>query len=240
MHPFILLIIVYPDKLQDNRDDIAKMLRFFSVFFSFFTTFAFASNFMTPQDLLNNESPSNIFLQNNGSAAVTVYGLYVNQYAYVTPGQSCDSATIIYPSSNNVTAGAFVMPVAIGSGQKVPVGSNYLYNMIFTAIYYENMTISTLPPGCALPGCTWGSDTTQYDWCIYLGAMAPVYTSAGYTSNVPPAAETASDQCFYNYNLINSYINLGPISCNDETMTCSISSPQTQSFSNVGIHGCQK
>ncbi len=229
---------MYYLNLQDNRDAIVKRLKFFllSVFFfsQFVITSAYAqanmTGFMTPRDLLNNESTSNISLQNNGNSAATVYGLYVRQYAYVTPGQSCNSATVIYPASNNIAAGAFVMPTVINSGMRAAVGSNYLYNMIYQAIYYEGIIIPSSPPGCALPGCTWGSDITQYNWCVYLGALGPVSTSAGYTANVPPSTDSASSTGLYNYNLISNYIYLGPISCNDETLTCVAARQQTQSF----------
>lgn len=189
------------------------------------------SEFMTPRDLLNNEAPSNISLQNNRGSAATVYGLYVRQYAYVTPGQGCDSATIIYPGTNNVAAGAFVAPTVINAHKKAALGSNYLYNMIYEAIYYENIIIPSLPPGCALPGCTWGSDTTRYNWCIYLGALTPVYSTPGFTASVPPSTEAASSAGLYDYNLITQYVYLGPLSCNDQTMTCITATQQTQSFS---------
>ncbi|STX40319.1 Uncharacterised protein [Legionella donaldsonii] len=215
-----------------------RILRFFLLipFFTYSFTSAFAqtnfSGFMTSRDLLNsNESVSNISLQNNRNSAVTVYGLYVLQYAYVTPGQSCNDATIIYSATNNTTAGAFVAPIVINPGRRAPVGSNYLYNMLYQAIYYENIIIPSSPPGCALPGCTWGSDTTQYNWCIYLGALAPVFTTSGYTANVPPSTEFASSPGVYNYNLISNYIYLGPLSCDDKTLRCTAVNQQTQVFS---------
>lgn len=192
------------------------------------------SGFKTSRDISNasnGESNSNLGLQNNRNVATTVYGLYVRQYAYVLPGQSCNDATIIYPSANNITAGAFLTPTVINSQKKAAIGSNYLYNMIYTAIYYENIIIPVLPPGCALPGCTWGSDTTHYNWCIYLGALAPVSTSSGYNANVPPSADLASSINLYNYNLINNYQYLGPITCNDITLTCSSQNQQVQVFS---------
>ena len=215
-----------------------KRLRYFLfiLFFSqFLTTHLFAQTnvpgFMTSRDLLKNNSASNINLQNNRNSAATVYGLYVLQYAYVEPGQSCNNATVIYSMTANTTAGAFVTPTLINAGRKAALGSNYLYNMIYEAIYYENIIIPSSPPGCALPGCTWGSDTTQYNWCIYLGALAPVSTSSGYTANVPPSAGLASSAGLYDYNLINNYTYLGPISCNDKTLTCTTANQQTQSFS---------
>lgn len=237
MNPFILFSIVYPVKLHDNRDTVVRMSSFFiliAFFFQFFIAPVFAntkSGFITPRDLLNNVALSNISLQNNGGSAVTIYGLYIRQYAYVTPGQGCNSATVIYPASNNTTAGAFVMPTVISPGRKAAIGGNYLYNMIYQAIYYENITIPSSPPGCALPGCTWGSDTIKYNWCIYLGAMSPVSTSSGYTANVPPSTDIASSPGLYNYDRISNYIYLGPLSCDDRALTCTANSEQTQTFS---------
>lgn len=186
--------------------------------------------FMTSRDILHNEASSNINLQNNKNIAVTVYGLYVRQFSYVDIGDTCDHATVIYSTTENTTAGSFVMPTVMNAGKQTIIGSNYLYNMIYEAIYYVNIIIPSSPPGCALPGCTWGSDTTQYNWCIYLGALAPVFTSPGYTAKIPPSTSEASGGG-YSYNLISSYVELGPISCNDQTLTCTVADQQTQSFS---------
>lgn len=229
---------MYHVKYKHRRNYTMKGLKFFLLILFFFYTATplLADNnltgFVTPRDMVTaNESFSNISLKNNRDSVVTVYGLYVLQYAYVTPGQSCNSATIIYPSTDNITAGAVVTPTMINPGKTVPVGANYLYNMLYQAIYYENIIIPSFPPGCALPGCTWGSDTNQYNWCIYLGALGPVSTSAGYSANVPPSTELASNSGLYNYNLTSIYSYLGPISCNDRTLTCSTLSQQTQDFS---------
>lgn len=229
---------MYHSKPKDNRDAIVKtlgillLLIFISPVFAANTTSkTVLSNFMSPRDLLQQDVNSNISLHNNRRSPVNIFGLYVRQYAYVTPGQSCDKATIIYPSTLNTTAGAFVMPIMVRGGQGAAIGSNYLYNMIYQAIYYENIIIPVSPPGCALPGCTWGSDTTIYNWCIHLGALSPVATSAGYTSNVPPSTDAASTAGLYDYNLVTNHIDLGPISCNDQTQTCTDANQQSQSFS---------
>jgi hypothetical protein len=160
-----------------------------------------------------------------------VFGLYVRQFSYVLPGDTCDHAVVMYPGSNNTTAGSFVMPTLINAGQSAALGSNYLYNMIYGAIYYLNIIVPSSPPGCALPGCTWGSDSTIYNWCIYLGALAPVSNTSNYTSTVPPSTDAASSPGLYNYNLISNYVSLGPISCNDQTMTCTVANQQSQPFS---------
>lgn len=206
----------------------------------FFTAPAFAaknlSGFLTPRDLMYDDTDSNLILHNNSNSSTTVYGLYVRQFAYVTPGAiTCNDATVMYPtndtSTENQTAGAVVMQVVIPEGGSAVIGANYLYNMIYQASYYKNNLLPHSPPGCALPGCTWGDDTAVYNWCIYLGALTPVVTSEGYTANVPPSAVSAS-AVGYDYNLIGAshYQYLGPITCDDQTLTCSVATPQTQSF----------
>jgi hypothetical protein len=121
------------------------------------------------------------------------------------------------------------MPTTIVGGKSASIGKNYLYNMIFQANYYVFNTIISSPPGCSLPGCTWGTDSSIYHWCIKMGALGPRLTSSGYTANVPPSTVFASDSG-YDYNLIQHYDILGPISCNDQTMSCSVANHQTQSF----------
>lgn len=186
-------------------------------------------NFLTSQDLTSDHSESGIRLKSNKTTDATVYGLYIRELAYVTPGSGCNTATTIYNSSTNKAVGAVVTPVTIKAGKGANVGSNYLYNMLMQAFYYVGIIIPSSPPGCALPGCSWGSDTTLYNWCIYLGALSPVTTGGAYTASVPPSTELASSGP-YDYNLITSYIMLGPISCDDETLSCHIADTQTQTF----------
>lgn len=45
-----------------------------------------------------------------------------------------------YPSP--YAAGAFVTPVALTNNQKIQIGKNYSYNMIYTAIYFGNQPTS--------------------------------------------------------------------------------------------------
>ncbi len=208
---------------------ILRCLPLMLVLCLFNTLFAQAnvSGFMMSRDLLGDSESSNINLHNNRSSNVTAFGLYVRQYAYVLPGESCASATTIFPTNINIAAGAVVSPTVIPAGKSVSVGSNYLYNMILQAIFYASILN---PPVCALPGCTWGSDFTLCHWCIYLGALAPTSNASNYISNVPPSTVAVSGSG-YDYNLISNYVYLGPISCNDSTQTCTVANPQTQSFS---------
>ncbi len=188
-----------------------------------------SANFSTSKDLSALVSESNFKLRNTGPSSATVYGLYVRQFSYVAEGQSCTSATVMYSSADNISAGAMVMPVTIEANAEAAVGENYLYNMIYNATYYFRIMNPVSPAGCALPGCTWGEDSTIYNWCLYVGAIAPVSVTGGYTAKVVPAVSTLSD-AGYNYDLISSYEYIGPISCDDQTLTCSVASSQTQSF----------
>lgn len=213
-----------------------KTLRIFLLLVFFTQGFAAIqtepAEFMTPRDLLRNDGPSNINLHNSRNSATTVYGLYIYQYAFVPRGQSCSSPSVIYPSVDlpgNNAGGAFVTPITLNAGKTAAIGSNYLYNMIYEAIYYVRINIVGSPPGCALPGCSWLAEPATYDWCIYLGALAPVSTSPGFTSNISPWGTSPSGPGF-DYNLINSFIYLGPIACNDQTLTCTVRNQQTQSF----------
>lgn len=190
----------------------------------------YRAQFSAAQDLSDSINESHFKLKNTGVSPAVVYGLYVRQFAYVAEGESCTNATVMYSSADNVAAGAIVMPVTIAANSEAAVGENYLYNMIYNSIYYLRIITPTNPPGCALPGCTWGADTTVYNWCIYAGAISPISATEDYSTSVVPASDNPSQLGLYNYDLISSYDYIGPISCNDETLTCSVGTTQTQSF----------
>jgi len=119
---------------------------------------------MTARDIRANTF-SNVTIQNKTGAPITVYGLYVNQFAKSTT--NCTAPAVLYSASLPANAGgAFVTPVFFTTNQKIPIGQNYLYNMLYTAIYYGNQ--STAMP-CTLPGCSWPLDT-----CSLVLANPPV------------------------------------------------------------------
>lgn len=192
-------------------------------------------NLMTVRDIKDN-SFSNITIQNKAGKAITVYGLYVNQFADNTPlPHDCRTPRTLYVVYPSVAAGAFVSPIALTNNQKIPIGKNYLYNMIYTAIYYGNQTTSGAQMPCTLPGCSWpgnGSsvpaDQTGDEWCIFLGILAPAAGNST-TSSVPPMANLVRGTG-YNYDLVTQYGYIGPISCDDQTLTCSVSRAQNVAF----------
>jgi hypothetical protein len=193
------------------------------------------NKFVSSSDFLEGRTASNIFLQNTQASSKTVYGLYVRQLAMVSSTAStCSGATTLYSGGGNLAAGAVIMPVEVSAGKKAEVGPNFLYNMIYQGLYHAQNVIPSEYPACMLPGCTWGSDPSPgKKWCIYMGALSPSATNeSDYTSSLPPHTESTSSSGHYNYDLIGSggYSYLGPISCSDQTLSCSVADAQTQSF----------
>lgn len=195
---------------------------------------------MTAQDV-NHNAFSNITITNRTNQPVTVYGLYIVSYDV----DDCSVCTGGVASGNNVL-GTFVSPVFFRANQSVPIGQNYLYNMIYNGLYA--LLSSVAPPPCLLPGCSWPTDiSTIKGWCLTIGAMSlnSNYTFSSYTKpGYPPAsivpftqAVTSPPNVFnYNYALIDtsSFATgtacLGPIVCDDKSLTCSVSTPQSEAF----------
>ena len=191
---------------------------------------------MTAQDLSQNNA-SNLNLTNNTGERQTVYGVYLYGVAFITPGLDCING--ISPGGSNNKIEPYmtgdVTPVTFNAGQSVAIGQNYLYNMLYSWIYFYTTTPGT--PGCLLPGCSWPGDTPQ-NWCFQLGAVAPdaSNTSQFQRTKVAPYSwlVTRTLSPAYNYNLIAdlspAYIWLGPFTCDDQTLTCTTPVPQFQPF----------
>ena len=203
---------------------------------------------MSARDVVG-RSFSNITIQNKTGAPITVYGLYINQLGY-NQAANCVSATALYPinvnpdisNPSNLAGGAFVTPISFMTNQKLPIGQNYLYNMLYTAIYYNNQLpncthdTTSAPPDvcspCTLPGCTWFTDINIYpaeNWCIYLGVLSPAKNNTASASNVPPYGYAVRG-AGYNYDLVTQYNYIGPITCDDRTLTCSVATTQNVPF----------
>ncbi len=187
---------------------------------------------MAARDRAEDIGFSNITIQNKTGAPVTAYGLYINQLAFTDSKTTCAGATLLYPGAGgtpNQAGGAYVTAIPFTPNQKLPLGQNYLYNMIYTAIYYNNQPscAGTCSP-CTLPGCAWFTDPVPYNWCIYMGVLGP---ESGNTTSakVPPYGFPTTDSG-YNYNMVTQYEYIGPISCDDQTQTCSVSTAQNVAF----------
>ncbi|MBX7149060.1 hypothetical protein K1X76_08230 [bacterium] len=193
---------------------------------------------MSAQDV-ENSALSDISITNATDASVTGYGLYIAAFD-VNDCSACFGNII---SGDNV-GGTIVQPVSFSAGQSIDIGQNYLYNLIYNGIYFISSNVGT--PPCSLPGCSWPGDADIGEgWCLSIGIMSPDsdYTSSNYVSGdnspasvVPFGAAVTSDPFDYNYDLIDPSTQgvgnacLGPIVCDDETLTCTVNTPQSQSF----------
>lgn len=193
---------------------------------------------MTAQDVENSAS-SNISITNATGVSVTGSGLYIAAFDL----NDCSACFGNVVAGNNA-GGTMVQPVSFSEGQSINIGQNYLYNLIYNGIYFIHTVVGSSP--CELPGCSWpGDDPGVTGWCLSIGVMSldSSYTSSTYVNGahspagvVPYGAAVTSNPFNYKYDLIdpstlgvgNSC--LGPIVCDDQALTCAVSSPQSQSF----------
>ena len=195
---------------------------------------------MTARDL-QGQDLSNITIMNRTGAPITVYGLFIASF-------DVNDCSVCYGSvmSGDNTGGSVVSPVTFKANQSLPIGQNYLYNMLYNGIYYIKNTVGSSP--CSLPGCSWpGDDINVKGWCISINAVSlnSSYTYSGYVngSNPPsnvPAYSVAGNSPPNNYNYKYDLIDpgtlgtgnacLGPITCNDQTLTCQVATAQNESF----------
>jgi hypothetical protein len=192
---------------------------------------------MTAQDVLNS-AYSNISIRNAAGAPIVASGIYIESFD-LNDCSFCSGSVI---GGNNVM-GAVPGPVFFPAGESIKIGQNYLYNLIYNGIYFISQN-SSAP--CLLPGCSWPGDNTGVTgWCLSIGVMSrnSAYTFSSYAngshspSNVVPFSEAVTSNPFnYKYDLIDPNTLgvggpcIGPVVCNDETLTCTVSTPQSQSF----------
>lgn len=193
---------------------------------------------MSLHDLAQN-SLSNISITNHTGKETAVSGLYIASFD-INDCSSCFGSVV---SGDNL-GGAVVSRITFKDNQTLPVGQNYLYNMLYNGIYYIKNTVGSSP--CSLPGCSWpGDDPNVKGWCITINIVSldSNYTYSSYTNgtnppaNTPPYSQGGNSTAFnYKYDLINPFrlgtggACLGPITCNDKTLTCKVSTAQNESF----------
>lgn len=194
---------------------------------------------MTAQDLKNN-ALSNISLINNAGQQITVAGLFIASY----DTNDCSACYGGVTGGDNM-GGTNVGPIIFQNQQALPIGQNYLYNMLYNGMYFVKNSAGSSP--CSLPGCSWPGDNSDvHGWCITINAvgLGTTYTHSSYTngSNPPasaPSYGSAGNSTPYNYryDLVNpdtlgtGSACLGPIVCNDQTLTCKVATPQHETFS---------
>jgi hypothetical protein len=197
-----------------------------------------AQTLMTARDVQGPDL-SNITLTNQTGAPITVSGLFIASFD-INDCSSCFGSVV---SGDNL-GGAVVTPTTFNVNQSLPLGGNYLYNMIYNGIYYIKNTVGSSP--CSLPGCSWpGDDPNVRGWCISINVVSPnsSYTYSHYTNGSNPPANTPaysqagnSTPFNYKYDLINpntlgvGNACLGPITCSDKTLSCHVTTAQNESF----------
>jgi hypothetical protein len=193
--------------------------------------------FMTTRDMQNLDL-SKITITNDTSQTIAASGLFIASYDV----NECSSCTGSVAAGDNA-GGAIASPVTFKPHQTIAIGANYLYNMIYNGLYYVSTIITPL---CALPGCSWpGDDINVHAWCITINATSihTNYTYSNYTNGAnPPAnfpaygAAGNSTPFNYKYDLIDPFTLgdssacLGPITCNDKTLTCSVATSQNENL----------
>lgn len=193
---------------------------------------------MTVRDVKDNIL-SNITITNRTGKAISTSGLFIASFD-VNDCSSCFGGIV---SGDNL-GGAMIAPITFKVNQSVSIGQNYLYNMLYNGIYYIKNTAGSSP--CSLPGCSWpGDDPSVRGWCITINIVSldSSYTSSVYTngSNPPanaPAYSAAGNSTPFNYKydlidpstLGTGTACLGPITCDDKTLTCKVATAQNESF----------
>jgi hypothetical protein len=193
---------------------------------------------MTARDMRHLDL-SNITITNGTAASISVSGLFIASFD-VNDCSACFGGIV---AGDNL-GGAMVSPVTFKANQSLSIGQNYLYNMIYNGIYYIKNTAGSSP--CSLPGCSWpGDDTNVTGWCISINVVSSnsSYTYSNYTNgsnlpaNVPAYSNAGNSTPFnYKYDLIDpntlgtGNVCLGPITCNDTTLTCQVATAQNESF----------
>lgn len=221
-----------------------KPFLFFLLCTSSFTIYAFAQNndmnkyaLMTTRDVKDNLL-SNITITNRTGQLITASGVFMAS-ADVNDCSSCFGG--IFSGDN--TGGAVVTPVRFKPNESVSVGQSFLYNMLYNGLYFISTVIGA---PCQLPGCSWPGDSPAVQgWCITINVMSidSNYTYCEYTNgsnppaNVPAYGQAGNSTPFnYKYDLIDpntlavGNACLGPIICDDKTLTCKVNTRQDQSF----------
>ncbi len=186
---------------------------------------------------VQNMDLSHITITNRTGEPITVSGLFIASFDI----NDCSACSGSVMGGDNL-GGVVVSNVVFKPNQTLPIGQNYLYNMIYNGIYYIKTNGSS---PCSLPGCSWPGDNPDVKaWCITINAVSPnsSYTYSNYTNGSNPPANTpaygyaGNFTPYYKYDLIDpstlgiGNACLGPITCNDNTLTCQVASNQNESF----------
>lgn len=194
---------------------------------------------MTARDVQNN-TLSNVSIVNQAGQTITIAGLFIASHDTGDDCSVCFGGVI----GGDNAGGLVASPVTIQSAQALPIGQNFLYNMLYNSIFYIKANGHS---PCSLPGCSWPGDTADTHWCLGINAASinSNYTYSHYTNGAhPPASILAyaasgnspASQFNYKYDLIDPNTLgvgsscIGPVVCDDKTLTCRVSKAQSESL----------
>jgi hypothetical protein len=123
-------------------------------------------------------------------------------------------------------AGAMLTPLTVPAAASVPIGRNYLYNMVMTWNYFYESVGGA--PACTLPGCSWSTDSIKVNRCIQVGVIKPIDASSTPNAGAPAFSWPTTLSNNYDYDAIgnvSNYVWIGPFSCDDQTLECTAVSP---------------
>ncbi|HLB56885.1 MAG TPA: hypothetical protein VJK30_06130 [Coxiellaceae bacterium] len=224
-----------------------KIFLFCFLFSAIFTIYAATSSqqaklcrfaFMTARDMTSGAN-SNITIINGAGQTLATAGLFIASVD--NDADNCMSCTGNIIGGDNA-AGTMIGAATFTPGQSLAIGQNYLYNMIYNEIYFIRTNASS---PCALPGCSWPGDTANTKWCLTINVISKNsnYTYSNYKNGSNPSAQAPAYAAAgnfspfdYSYDLINpntlaiGNACLGPITCNDKTQTCTVSTPQNETI----------
>lgn len=186
-----------------------KLMTAFILFFAYVAFAGTEQQLATGRDILVKDSSSLITLNHNTGGTISSTGIYIQALCY---NSGCTTTTNGYQNKNGLAFGAIYSGVTFLNNDSVTIGSNFLYNMIYHALYQANQTSgsigSTYTPGQA------GSSGNA--WYIKLGVI---------TSTPGPLSNTIGSEAL-SYGSATSI----SITCDDAAFTCTAGSSSTQSF----------
>ena len=165
--------------------------------------------FMTMADMTF-ATPSNITIQNIGSSAITVTGIYI--FNLTSNPTDCTTDTLL-DSEGNPYGALWSPKVTVAANQTKSIGANYLYNMMMLFLYeayaegYTGLDIYT-------PGNANGNS----QWCLWFGITNQTVGTDSLTSS---NGNLELSNTLVQFIIGDPPISFTNVTCNDSTRLCS-------------------